>query len=112
MTEEFTQKEKEAIVSVLCVLSKADYRLHDKEHVALEECIAELGFDTDRFQPIPRNQLEKQAYETLKSMSKKKKRVFSRMMTKIARSKGHFGPLERAFAIEIMEMCDISFVHR
>ncbi|MBR4147151.1 MAG: TerB family tellurite resistance protein [Bacteroidales bacterium] len=112
MMEEFTQKEKEAVVSVLCVLTKVDYRVRDKENQVLETCIKELGCDTESFQPIPRNQLEKQAYETLKSMSKRKKRVLSRMMTKIARSDGHFGPLERAFAIEIMEMCDIPFVHR
>ena len=112
MEEKFTRKEQESIISVLCALSKADYRTHDKEHLALQECLHELEFNDDSFSPYPKAQLEGAAYETLKRMSDGKKRVFSRMMTKIARSDGHFGPLERAFVIEILEICEIPFVHR
>jgi len=112
MEEKFTRKEQEAIVSVLCALSKADFRTRVEEHRALDECMLELGFNDESFQPIPMGQLEGKAYETLKRMSKEKKQVFSGMMTKIARSDGHFGPRERAFVIEILEMCEIPFVHK
>lgn len=108
----FSETEKEAMVSVLCALAKADYRSRDAEHRVLQGCYEEMGFERVDFVPIPRLQLEKRAYETLKRMTKEKKRVFSRMMTKIARSDGDFGPRERAFVIEILEMCDIPFVHK
>mgnify|MGYP002626111166 FL=1 len=97
--------------SVLCVLVKADYRSRDNELGQLSEFAKELGLD-ESFHPIPKSQLEGLAYETLKKMPMEKKRVFSRMMTQIARSDGHFGPSERAFVIEILEMCEIPFVHR
>ena len=112
MEEKYTQKEQEAIISVLCRLAKADYRTHDKEHETLQECLKELGFQDDGFQLYTKDQLESKAYETLKKMSKEKKRAFSWMMTKTARSDGHFGPLERAFVIEILETCEIPFVHK
>ena len=72
----------------------------------------ELEFDTDEFVPIPRNELQKQAYETLKRMTKEKKRRFSRMMTRLSRSDENFGPRERAFVKEILIMCDVPFVHK
>lgn len=112
MEEKFTRKEQESIISVLCILTKTDYRLHDNEHQALRECVEELEFTDESFQPYTKAQLGSNAYETLKRMSKSKKRVFSRMMTKIARSDGHFGPLEQAFVLEILETCEIPFIHR
>lgn len=111
MDQQFTQKEKEAMFSVLCVLVKADYRSRTDELGQLSAYAKELGIDGS-YQPIPKAQLEGLAYETLKRMSIEKKRVFSGMMTQIARSDGHFGPSERAFVIEILEMCEIPFVHR
>ena len=77
-----------------------------------QEALQEIGFDDADFQPYPKAELESKAYETLRHMSKEKKRAFSLMMTKTARSDGHFGPRERAFVIEILEMCDIPFVHK
>ena len=111
MEEKFTRKEQEAIVSVLCLLTKADYRTPDIEHQILKECLREIEFDDTSFVPFPKGQLEVKAYEPLKRMSKAKKRLFSGMMTKIARSDGHFGPLERAFVLEILETCEIPFIH-
>ena len=72
----------------------------------------ELELDTKEFVPIPKNELQKQAYQTLKRMSKEKKRTFSRMMTRLSRSDEHFGYREQAFVIEILDMCEIPFVHR
>ena len=112
MEDQYTRMEQEAIVSVLCALMQADFRDHDGEHQALQEALREIGFDDADFQPYPKDQLESKAYETLRHMSKEKKRAFSLMMTKTARSDGHFGPRERAFVIEILEMCDIPFVHK
>ena len=112
MEDQYTRKEQEAIVSVLCALMQADFRDHDGEHQALQEALQEIGFDDADFQPYPKAELESKAYETLRHMSKEKKRAFSLMMTKTARSDGHFGPRERAFVIEILEMCDIPFVHK
>lgn len=108
----FSENEKKAMVSVLCALAKADYRTHDTEHQTLRACLDEMGFHEEDYQPIPKAQLEVKAYETLRRMNKEKKRVFSLMMTKIARSDGNFGPLERAFVIEILDMCEIPFVHK
>ena len=34
------------------------------------------------------------------------------MMTQISRSDNHFGPRERKFVKEILEMCEIPFVHK
>lgn len=111
MENQFTQQEREAIFSVLCALVKADYRTLTDESMQLAGVAKELGIEKD-YQPIPKGQLEGLAYDTLKKMSEEKKRVFSRMMTEIARSDGHFGPSERALVVEILEMCNIPFVHR
>lgn len=108
----FTENEKKAMASVLYALAKADYRAHDTEHQTLSACLDEMDFHEEGFQPIPRSQLEVGAYMTLKEMNKEKKRAFSLMMMKIARSDGNFGPLERAFVKEILEMCEIPFVHK
>ena len=112
MEEKFTRKEQETIASVLLALIKTDYRVLNHESQTLQECLDELGFHDESFQPYSKRELRLKAEEYLKPMSKDKKRVFSRMMTKIARSDGDFGPLERAFAVEILEMCDIPFIHR
>ena len=112
MEESYNRQEQEAIVSVLCALSQADFRTHEEEHQSLRESMKEIGFNDDSFQPYPKAQLESKAYETLKMMSKEKKHAFSRMMTKTARSDGHFSPRERAFVLEILEMCNIPFVHK
>lgn len=111
MEEQFTQQESEAMFSVLCALVKADYRTLTDESNQLTDYAKELHIDKD-YQPIPKGQLVGSAYETLKNMSLDKKRAFSRMMTEIARSDGHFGPSERALVVEILEMCNIPFVHR
>lgn len=112
MEEKFTQNEQEVIVSVLCALTKADYRFHNNEHQALQDCLKEIDFQDNTFQPFPKGQLILKVEEHLKPMSPVKKRNFSRMMTKIARSDGNFGPLERAFVTEILEACESPFVHR
>ena len=112
MEEKFTREEQEAIVSVLCTLTKADYRLHQNEHQVLQECLKELDFHDDTFQPFSQGVLILKAQEHLKPMSPEKKRIFSLMMTKIARSDGDFGPLERAFVIKILENCEVPFVHK
>ena len=112
MKEEFSPQEKEAVLSVLFVLVHADYRFQSDEHASLKQCVDSLGVDFETFIPIPQNQLEVRAYSTLRKLSKEKKREFARMITKIARSDGNFGPLERAYSLEIMEMCEIPFVHR
>lgn len=108
----YSRKEQEAIISVLCILLKADYRSRDVETQCLQECMKELGFEDESFEPYPKSQLEAKAYEVLRKMSKSKKRAFSLMITKIARSDGHFGHLERAFAIEILDVCETPFIHR
>ena len=112
MEQKFTKEEQNAVASVLCNLTDADFRSHASEVECLNSCLKELDFDTDGFVPIPRNELQKQAYETLKRMSKEKKRTFSRMMTRLSRSDGHFGPREQAFVKEILIMCDVPFVHK
>ena len=45
-------------------------------------------------------------------MSIEKKRTFSLMMTRLSRSDNHFGPRERKFVKEILEMCEVPFVHK
>jgi uncharacterized tellurite resistance protein B-like protein len=112
MEEKFTDEEKTAVASVLYNLANADFRSETEEKDCLKTCLSELEFDATDFVPIPRNELQKMAYETLKRMTKEKKRTFSRMMTQISRSDDHFGPSERAFVREILEMCDVPFVHR
>lgn len=112
MEEKFTDEEKTAIASVLYNLANADFCSKTEEKDRLKTCLRELEFDATGFVPIPRNELQKMAYETLKRMTKEKKRTFSRMMTQISRSDDHFGPRERSFVREILEMCDVPFVHR
>ena len=112
MEEKFTLEEQRAVASVLYALTEADFRNRKGEDDCLKACLTELEFNQPGFVPIPRNELQKQAYETLKNMKKDKKRVFSRMMTQVSRSDGHFGPRERAFVKEILMMCDVPFVHR
>ena len=112
MDEKFTDEEKTAVASVLYNLVEADYRMRQEESDCLNTCLSELEFDATGFEPIARNELPKQAYETLKRMTKEKKRTFSRMMTQVSRSDGHFGPLEQALVKEILEMCEVPFVHK
>ena len=111
MKEEFTQQEREAVFSVISALVKSDYRTKDTEHQFLVSLREQLSLAPD-YTPIPKQQLESRAYDTLKVMSKDKKREFSKLMTETARSDGHFGPSERAFVLEILEMCNIPFVHK
>ena len=112
MEEKFTQEEKIAVASVLFNLADADFQSHKSEKECLETCLKELEFDAKGFVPIPKNELQKQAYETLKRMEIGKKRTFSRMMTQLSRADDHFGPRERAFVKEILVMCEVPFVHR
>ena len=112
MEEKFTSEEQMAVASVLYNLADADFQSHEAERECLEACMKELEFDATGFVPIEKNQLHVKAYETLKRMSKEKKRAFSRMMTRLSRSDGHFGPREQAFVKEILIMCDVPFVHR
>jgi len=112
MDEKFTQVEQKAIASVLYNLAKADFRTRNAERECIDACMKELDFDATGFVPIPRNELPKQTYNTLKMMSIEKKRIFSRMMTQISRSDSHFGPRERAFVKEILDYCEIPFVHK
>lgn len=112
MDEKFTQEEQKAIASVLFGLAAADYRTRNAERECIDACMKELEFDANDFVPIPRKELPQLTYETLKKMSLEKKRIFSRMMTQLSRSDTNFGPRERAFVIEILNMCDVPFVHR
>ena len=112
MEEKFTQEEQIAIASVLYNLAGADFNREAVEDECLKACLDELGITLADFKPIAKNQLHMKAYETLKRMSKEKKREFSRMMTRLSRSDGHFGPREQAFVKEILEMCDVPFVHK
>lgn len=109
---EYSKQEQEAIVSVLYNLAHADYRRHDSENEVYFECLRELGFSDPDFKPYAKDALQSLAYETLKCMSKEKKHDFSLMMTRLSRSDGDFGVLERAMVIEILDMCDIPFVHK
>ncbi len=112
MEENYSNEEKVAIASVLSDLVYADYRSRDGEEDCLKACFDELGLESDGFEAIPRKELPTKAYATLKKMSDEKKHVFSRMMTQISRSDSHFGPRERRFVKEILEMCEIPFVHK
>lgn len=112
MEEKFTPEEQKAVASVLYNLADADFRTHEGEDECLDACLKELEFNLPDFVPIPKNELPKQAYETLKRMTKEKKRAFSRMMTRLSRADGHFGPREQAFVKEILIMCDVPFVHK
>ena len=112
MDEKFTQEEQTAVASVLYNLASADFRTREGEKESLKALLDELGLDAEGFVPIHKNMLEVKAYETLKKMSKEKKHTFSRMMTQIARSDGHFGPREQAFVKEILDYCDVPFVQK
>ena len=112
MEEKFTEEEQKAVASVLYNLANADFQSHESERECLDTCLKELEFEAKGFVPIPKNELQKQAYETLKRMSKEKKLAFSRMMTRLSRSDDHFGPRERAFVMEILNMCNVPFVHK
>ena len=112
MEEKFTQEEKSAIANVLYNLVGADFRTHKGESECLKACLKELEFEAKDFVPIPKNALQMRAYETIRRMTKEKKRTFSRMMTQLSRADGHFGPSEQAFVKEILVMCDVPFVHR
>ena len=112
MEVKFTDEEKTAIASVLYNLAHADFRSKKEEKDCLETCLKELDFDTAGFVPFPRNELQNMAYDTLKLMPKEKKYIFSRMMTEVSRSDNYFGPSERAFVKEILEMCNVPFVHK
>ena len=112
MEEKFSLEEQRAIASVLYNLAYADFNNHGNEDECLKECLKELEFDATGFVPIEKNQLHKKVYETLKRMTKEKKRIFSRMMTRLSRADGHFGPREQAFVKEIFIMCDVPFVHK
>lgn len=112
MDEKFTQEEKTAIANVLYNLAGADFKTHKGENDCLKACLTELDFEAKDFVPIPKNALQMRAYETIRRMTKEKKRIFSRMMTQLSRADGHFGPSEQAFVKEILVMCDVPFVHR
>ena len=112
MEEKFTQEEKNAIANVLYNLVGADFRTHKGESECLKACLKELEFEDKGFVPIPKNALQMRAYDTIKRMTKEKKRAFSLMMTQLSRADGHFGLSEQAFVKEILVMCDVPFVHR
>ena len=112
MDEKFTQEEQQAIASVLYNLAKADFRTRNAERQCIDACMKEMDFDAKDFVPITRKELPHLAYETLKKMSPDKKRVFSRMMTQLSHSDTHFGSRERKFVKEILEMCEVPFVHK
>ena len=112
MDENYSNEERIAIASVLSNLVYADYSRKSGEEDSLKACFDELGLGFDGFVAIPRNELPTKAYATLKQMSQEKKRVFSRMMTQVSRSDSHFGLREQRFVKEILEMCEIPFVHK
>ena len=112
MDEKFTKEEQVAIANVLYNLAAADYRDRKAERKYISECLEGMGFDTTGFVALPRNELPMKAYEALKQMSMEKKHAFSLMMTQLSRSDFHFGPRERKFVKEILEMCEIPFVHK
>ncbi len=112
MDEKFTQEEQVAIANVLYNLAGADFQTHEGETACLKSCLKELSFNAANFTPIPKNALQMKAYETIRRMTNEKKRSFSRMMTRLSRSDGHFGPSEQAFVKEILIMCDVPFVHK
>ena len=112
MDEKFTPEEQKAIASVLYNLAAADFRDRKAERECITECLKEMEFDATGFVPIPKNELQRQTYKTLKMMSIEKKQTFSLMMTRLSRSDNHFGPRERKFVKEILEMCEVPFVHK
>ena len=112
MDEKFTSDEQKAIVSVLLNLADTDFQNHKEEKECLDGCMDELEFDATGFVPIPKNELQMKAYETLKRMTMEKKRIFSRMMTRLSRSDGHFGQREQKFVKEILDYCEVPFVHK
>ncbi len=112
MDENFSREEQRAVASVLYHLVYADYRWRSGEEDCLRGCLKELGVALEGFEAIPRKELPPKAYGTLKQMSEEKKRVFSRMMTQVSRSDTHFGPREQRFVKEILDYCEIPFVHK
>ena len=112
MEEKFTLEEQMAVANVLYNLADADFQSHEAERECLAACMKKLEFDATGFVPIEKNQLHVKAYEVIRRMTKGKKRAFSRMMTQLSRSDDHFGPRERAFVMEILDLCDVPFVHR
>ena len=109
---EYNKIEKEAIASVLHNLAHADFREHELENAVYKDCLKELDLSDGDFVPCPKDELQSRTFEILKRLPKEKKRDVSLMMTKIARSDGEFGILERKFVTEILDMCDIPFVSR
>ena len=101
-----------AAASVLYHLIYADFRQKRGEEACLKACMDELGLATDGFVAIPRNELPTKASEILKLMSEEKKRTFSRMMTQMSRSDSHFGPREQKYVKEILDYCEVPFVHK
>ena len=112
MMDKFSKEEQIAIASVLYNLAGADFRTHKGESECLKTCLAELEFEVKDFVPIPKNALQMRAYDTIRRMTKEKKRSFSRMMTQLSLADGHFGSSEQAFVKEILIMCDVPFVHK
>lgn len=108
---EFTEEEKKAVGSVLFVLSRADYKTHITENEELVKCYDEIGIDISTFDPFPKERLNL-VYNTIKAMSIDKKRLFSLMMTRLSRADGHFGARERAFVTDILDTCEVPFVHK
>ena len=109
---EYTRTEQEAIASVLYNLAHIDFREHESENAVYQECLKELDFSDESFVPYPKDELQSRTFPILRQLSKEKKHDFSLMMTKIARSDGEFGVLERKFVTEILDMCNIPFVSR
>lgn len=108
---EFTEEEKKAVGSVLFVLSNADYKTQLTENEELVKCYNELGIDAATFEPLPKERLNL-VYNTIKSMPIDRKRLFSLMMTRLSRADGHFGARERAFVTDILDTCEVPFVHK
>lgn len=109
---EYNKIEKEAIASVLYNLAHADFREHEMENAVYKDCLKDLDMADGDFVPFPKDELQSRTFEILKQLPKEKKRDFSLMMTKIARSDGEFGVLERKFVTEILDLCNIPFVSR
>lgn len=112
MDEKFTPEEQTAVANVLFNLVHADFNDHASEDDCLTACLKGLEFDAKDFVPVSKSELPSLAYEALKNMTMEKKRIFSSMMTRVSRSDGHFGPRERAFVMEILNLCDVPFVQK
>ena len=108
---DFTDEEKKAVGSVLAVLVGADYKSHSSENEELLKCYRELGIDESTFEPLPKERLSL-VYGIIKAMPIDKKRAFSLMMTRLSRADGHFGARERAFVTDILDTCEVPFVHK